>query len=110
LSLLKKLKSQGKKIAAYSASEKSNILLNYCRIGKNYLDFIVDKSELKRGLYTPGTHLLIYPPEKIYQTKPNYLLILSWNITEEIIKQLKDYHDIGGKFIIPIPKFFMFIY
>lgn len=102
--LLKKLKSQGRKIAVYSAPEKGNILLNYCGIGKNYLDFIVDKSELKQGLYTPGTHLLIYPPEKIYQEKPDYLLILCWNIADEIIEQLKNYHDAGGRFIVPLPK------
>jgi len=102
--LLKNLKNRGKRIAAYSAPEKGNILLNYCGIGKNYLDFIVDKSELKQGLYTPGTHLLVYPPEKIYQEKPDYLLILSWNIADEIRKRLKDFHDAGGKFIIPIPK------
>jgi len=102
--LLKKLKNQRKTIAAYSAPEKGNILLNYCGIGKNYLNFIVDKSELKQGLYTPGTHLLIYPPEKVYQEKPDYLLILSWNITKEIIEQLKDFHNTGGRFIIPIPK------
>ena len=64
----------------------------------------MDKSELKQGLYTPGTHLLIYPPEKVYQEKPDYLLILSWNITKEIIEQLKDFHNTGGRFIIPIPK------
>lgn len=102
--LLKKLKRRGKIIAAYSASEKGNILLNYCEIGKNYLDFIVDKSELKQGLYTPGTHLLIHSPEKIYQKKPDYLLILSWNIADEIIKQLKDYYSSGGRFIIPRPE------
>lgn len=102
--LLKKFKNQDKKVAGYSSSEKGNILLNYCRIGKNYLDFIVDKSELKQGLYTPGTHLLIYPPEKIYQEKPDYLLILSWNIADEIISSLKEYHKIGGKFIIPLPE------
>lgn len=104
IDLLKKLKNQEKRIVGYSAPEKGNILLNYCGIGKNYLDFIVDKSELKQGLYTPGAHLLVYSPEKIYQEKPDYLLILSWNIAEEIIEQLKDYHDAGGKFIIPIPK------
>lgn len=104
LSLLKELKSQGKKIAAYSASEKGNILINYCGIGKNYLDFIVDKSGLKQGLYTPGAHLLIYSPKKIYQEKPDYLLILSWNISKEIITQLKNYHNDGRKFIIPLPK------
>lgn len=102
--LLKNLKNQGKRIAGYSASEKGNILLNYCGIEKNYLDFIVDKSELKQGLYTPGTHLLIYPPEKIYQERPNYLLILCWNIAKEVIKQLQAYHKAGGKFIIPIPR------
>ncbi len=104
IKLLKKLKNQRKRIVAYSASEKGNILLNYCGIGDNYLEYIVDMSKLKQGLYTPGTHLLIYPPQKIYQERPDYLLILSWNITEKIIKQLKDYHDTGGKFIIPLPK------
>ena len=104
IDLLKKIKKGGKRIAAYSAPAKGNVLLNYFGIGKNYLDFIVDKSEAKQGLYTPGTHLLVYPPEKIYQEKPDYLLILAWNIADEIIQQLKDYHDSGGKFIIPIPK------
>jgi len=104
LNLLKTLKNQGKKIAAYSAPAKGNVLLNYFGIGKNYLDFIVDKSEAKQGLYTPGTHLLVYPPEKIYQEKPDYLLVLCWNIADEVIEQLKDYHNAGGKFIIPIPE------
>lgn len=104
LNLLKKLKGEGKKIAAYSAPAKGNILLNYFGIDKNYLDFIVDKSEAKQGLYTPGTHLLVYPPDKIYQEKPDYLLILCWNIAGEVIEQLKDYHNAGGKFIIPIPQ------
>ena len=103
LILLKNLKSEGEKIAAYSAPAKGNVLLNYFGIGKNYLNFIVDKSEAKQGLYTPGTHLLVYPPEKIYQEKPDYLLVLCWNIAEEVIEQLKDYHNAGGKFIIPIP-------
>jgi len=101
--LLEKLKSENKHIAAYSAPAKGNILLNYFGINKNYLDFIVDKSEEKQGLYTPGTHLLVYPPEKIYKEKPDYLLILCWNIASEVLDQLKDYHNAGGRFIIPIP-------
>ncbi len=101
--LLEKLKKEDKKIAAYSAPAKGNILLNYFGINENYLDFIVDKSEAKQGLYTPGTHLLVYPVEKIYQEKPDYLLILCWNIAEEVMEQLKDYHNAGGKFIIPVP-------
>lgn len=79
-------------------------MLNYFGIGENYLDFIVDKSEAKQGLYTPGTGLLVYPPEKIYQKNPDYLLVLCWNIADEVIEQLKDYRNAGGKFIIPIPQ------
>jgi len=104
LNLLKDIKNEGKKIAAYSAPAKGNVLLNYFGIGRNFLDFIVDKSEAKQGLYTPGTHLLVCLPEKIYQEKPDYLLILCWNIADEVMEQLKDYHKAGGKFIIPIPE------
>src|SRR3989344_4240835 len=101
--LLDNLKKEGKKIAAYSAPAKGNILLNYFGI-KSYIDFIVDKSKEKQGLYTPGTHLLVYPVEKIYQEKPDYLLILCWNIADEVIDQLKSYKEAGGKFIMPIPE------
>jgi SAM-dependent methyltransferase len=103
IDLLKQIKNEGKKIVAYSAPAKGNILLNYFGINDNYLDFIVDKSEAKQGLYTPGTHLLVYSPKKITEDKPDYLLVLCWNIAEEVIGQLKDYRSQGGKFIIPIP-------
>lgn len=104
INLLKNLKTKEKKVVAYGAPAKGNILLNYFGINNNYLDFIVDKSKEKQGLYTPGTHLLVYPPEKILQEKPDYLLILAWNIADEIMEQLKEYHNNGGKFIIPIPR------
>ena len=104
IDLLAKLKGNGKTIAAYSAPAKGNILLNYFGINKNYLDFIVDKAEAKQGLYTPGTHLLVEPLSKIDKAKPDYLLILCWNIADEIIEQLQEYHQAGGRFIIPIPK------
>lgn len=105
IDLLIKLKKEGKKIAAYSAPAKGNILLNYFGI-KDYLGFIVDKSKAKQGLYTPGTHLFVYPLEKIYQEKPDYLLILCWNIYEEVIAmdELKKFRESGGKFIVPIPE------
>ncbi|MFA6077246.1 MAG: class I SAM-dependent methyltransferase [Candidatus Paceibacterota bacterium] len=105
ISFLEKIKKDGKKIAAYSAPAKGNILLNYFGINENYLDFIVDKSKAKQGLYTPGTHLLVYPLEKIYQGKPDYLLILCWNITQEVMDmiELQEYKNKGGKFITPIP-------
>jgi SAM-dependent methyltransferase len=104
IGLLGNLKRARKKIAAYGAPAKGNVLLNYFGINSNYLDFITDKSEAKQGFYTPGTHLLIHPPEKIYQERPDYVLILSWNIADEVMGQLKDYHDQGGRFIIPIPE------
>lgn len=104
LGLLAKIKGEGKRVAAYSAPGRGNVLLNYFGINANYLDFIVDKSKAKQGLYTPGTHLLVYPPEKIFEEKPDYLLILCWNLAGEVMEQLKDYHTAGGKFIIPLPE------
>lgn len=106
ISLLKNLKKKGKKIGAYSAPAKGNILLNYFGIGGNYLDFIVDKSDTKQGTYTPGTHLLVHDLKKINEEKPDYLLVLCWNIADEIIHmtELKEFRKNGGKFIIPIPK------
>lgn len=102
---LRKIKSEGKKIVAYSAPAKGNTLLNYFGINQNYLDFIVDKSKAKQGLYTPGTHLLVEPLEKIYESRPDYLLILCWNIADEVMnmEELKEWRQRGGKFIIPIP-------
>ena len=102
LLLLEKIKKEGKSVAVYSAPAKGNILLNFFGI-KKFLDFIVDKAKEKQGLYTPGTHFRVYPPEKIFREKPDYLLILCWNIAEEVISQLSDYKKLGGKFIIPVP-------
>ena len=77
--------------------------MNYFGIA-GYLDFIADKAEAKQGLYVPGTHILVYPPEKVDEDKPDYLLILPWNIADEIAEQFNNYHQSGGKFIIPIPE------
>lgn len=104
--LLRKLKKEGKRIAAYGAPAKGMVLLNYFKIGK-YIDFIVDKSEAKQGLYTPGVHMKIFSLEKIYREKPEYLLVLPWNISDEIIKSLEEYRKQGGKFIIPVPDIFI---
>ncbi len=104
LGKLNQIKKNRKHIAAYSAPAKGNILLNYYGIADNYLDFIVDKAKEKQGLYTPGTHMLVYSPDKIYENRPDYLLVLCWNIADEVIKQQDKYRKLGGKFIIPIPK------
>ena len=102
ISLLKRLKKEGKSIAAYSAPAKGVILLNYFGIGK-YIDFIVDKSKAKQGLYVPGTDMEVLPTEKIMEEKPDYLFVLCWNIVDEVVKQMGEYKKIGGKLIVPIP-------
>lgn len=104
LGFLEILKSEGKRIVGYGAAAKGSTLLNYFGIGKDYIDYIVDRSPYKQGRYMPGTHLPIAAPDRIRQTKPDYILILPWNIKDEIMEQLAFIREWNGKFIIPIPK------
>ena len=101
--MLQSIKHEGKRIAGVSAPAKGMTLLNYCRIGPEILDFVTEKSTLKIGKYTPGTHIRIVPDSELIKQKPDYALLLAWNFADEIINNLKDYEDGGGKFIIPIP-------
>lgn len=104
LSMLDEFKRQGKKVAGYGAPAKGNTLLNYFGIGTNYLDFLGDKNTLKQGLYSPGMHIPVVPAERIFEDKPDYVLILAWNFSEEILEQQAPYRLAGGKFILPIPE------
>jgi hypothetical protein len=103
LNLLRNLKQQGKSIAAVSAPAKGMTLLNYCRLGTETLDFATEKSQLKIGRFTPGTHLPVVPDAELMERRPDYVLLLAWNFAEEIMRNLKDYREAGGKFIVPIP-------
>jgi SAM-dependent methyltransferase len=104
LQTLAELKAMGKGIAAYGASAKGSTLLNYFGIGQETLDFVADRSPIKQGLYTPGTHLPIYAPEKLLQAMPDYVLLLTWNFAGEILAQQAEYRRRGGRFVIPIPE------
>jgi SAM-dependent methyltransferase len=96
-------KRQGKSIAGYGAPGKGNTLLNYCGIRTDFLDYTVDRNPYKHGRFTPGTHIPIFPPDKIFETRPDYVLILPWNLKDEIMEQMSAVQSWGGQFVVPIP-------
>ena len=104
LNLLRDLKSKGKRIAVYGASAKGSTLLNYFGLGSETLDFVVDRSTVKQGHFTPGSHLKICPPEKLLEENPEFCLLLTWNFADEILEQQAEYRQRGGRFIVPIPE------
>jgi hypothetical protein len=104
LSFLIAIKNEGKRICGYGAPGKGNTLLNYCGIGTDFLDFTVDRNPYKHGRFTPGMHIPILPVEAIDEARPDYILILPWNLRDEIVAQMHHIGKWGGKFIIPIPE------
>jgi 2-polyprenyl-3-methyl-5-hydroxy-6-metoxy-1,4-benzoquinol methylase len=103
LSFLITAASGGKSVAGYGAPGKGNTLLNHCGIRSDLLEYTVDRSPVKQGWFLPGTHIPIHPPERLAQTRPDYILILPWNLREEISAQLSYVRDWGGRLVVPIP-------
>jgi 2-polyprenyl-3-methyl-5-hydroxy-6-metoxy-1,4-benzoquinol methylase len=103
LSFLIEMRAQGRRIAAYGAPAKGNTLLNYCGVGPDLIPYTVDRSPHKQGLYLPGTHIPIHAPEKIETERPDYVLILPWNLRDEISAQMAAIREWGGKFVTAIP-------
>jgi SAM-dependent methyltransferase len=104
VSYIRDIKAQKKSIAGYGAPAKSTTLLNFCNIGRDFIDYIVDDNPLKIGLYSPGTHIPVVSSSMLEKKRPDYILILAWNFAEEILKKTGKYADQGVKFIIPLPE------
>jgi SAM-dependent methyltransferase len=104
LDFLIQAKRDGKTVVGYGAPGKGNTLLNYCGIRTDFLDYTVDRNPYKHGMFLPGTHIPIYPPSKIMETQPDYVLILPWNFKDEIMVQMSGISEWGGKFVVPIPE------
>jgi hypothetical protein len=102
--MLREIKNEGKKIVGYGAPAKAATLLSFCGIGKEMLDYVVDISEYKQGLYLGGSHIPIYSPSKLLEDMPDYVFILAWNFSEEIMQQQAEYKNRGGRFIVPVPQ------
>ena len=104
LTFLIEAKRAGKSIAGYGAPGKGNTLLNYCGIGTDFISYTVDRNPYKQGMFLPGSRIPIYHPDKIRETRPDYVLILPWNFKEEIMEQMADIKSWGGQFVVPIPE------
>ncbi len=104
LSFLIEAREHGKTVAGYGAPGKGNTLLNYCGIRSDLVSYTVDRSPMKQGTFLPGTRIPVYAPERIDETRPDYLLILPWNLVEEITRQMSRIREWGGRFVVPIPE------
>ncbi len=104
LNLLAEARDSGKQVAGYGAPAKGNTLLNYCGITADLIGYTVDRNPHKQGMYLPGSHIPIYSPEKIRETKPDFVLVLPWNIKKEIMGQMACIQEWGGKFVVAVPR------
>jgi len=108
LEFLIETRRAGKKVAGYGAAAKGNTLLNYCGVRRGMIDFVCDLSPHKQGMFLPGSHLPILPPAEIDRQKPDFVIIFPWNIRTEVVRQLENVHQWGGKFVVAVPKLEVF--
>jgi SAM-dependent methyltransferase len=103
LTLLRRLRRDGKRVAGYGAAAKGTTLINYMGIGPDLIEYVVDRSTHKQGKYLPGSHIPIHPPERLLEDRPDHVVLLAWNLAEEIMRQQEAYRRAGGTFIVPVP-------
>jgi len=103
LEFLLKARAEGKTVAGYGAAAKGVTMVNYCGVRSDLVEYVADRSEHKQGLYMPGSRIPVHPPERLDETKPDYLLILAWNLKNEIIEQMSHLREHGTKFVTPVP-------
>jgi SAM-dependent methyltransferase len=99
-----RIKAEGSRLAGYGAPAKGNTLLCFLEIGPDTVDYIADRSPLKQGRYTPGTHIPVVPAQRLVEDQPEYTLLLAWNFADEVLRQQSEYRERGGRFILPVPK------
>ncbi|HVH51558.1 MAG TPA: methyltransferase C-terminal domain-containing protein, partial [Gaiellaceae bacterium] len=104
VSLLHHLRSRGSRVVAVSAPAKGSTLLNYCRLGPETVEYVTEKTALKIGRFTPGTHVPVVPDERLLTDRPDFALLLAWNFANEIMANLSEFEAAGGRFVIPIPE------
>ncbi|MGH8616811.1 MAG: methyltransferase domain-containing protein [Burkholderiales bacterium] len=104
LAFLRTARQESKRVAGYGAPAKGNTLLNFCGIGSDLLEYTVDRSPHKQGLLLPGSRIPVYAPAHLFETRPDYVLILPWNLTSEVTAQMAGIRDWGGRFVVPIPR------
>ena len=104
LAFLKAARRAGKRVVGYGAAAKGSTLLNYCGAGREFVDYVVDRNRHKQGLLLPGVRLPIHAPERVFETKPDYLFVLAWNLKEEILRTMGGITEWGGRFVFPVPK------
>ena len=97
-------RTRGETVAAYGAPAKGNTLLSFLDLGPDDIRYIADRSTLKQGRFTPGTHIPVVAPDRLQQDRPDKVLILAWNFVDEIVAQQRDYLDAGGRFFVPVPE------